>query len=217
VAIGAQLSGLSPGERSLVQRPDVDICFVFDTTGSMSNKIEGLIQCMTEFVDELGKMALDWRTTVVPFGDLTVTGDRVDAQLPFVADVTSAKGQLRTMQRFSGGANQGESSIDAMLAGLGKPWRQGVVKVIILLTDEPALGAEQAAGRVDEGLSSSDVICFVASVPEQYYQSWASSHGESGTKSERLWTPAALCPCYGHCFPESRRLLTMFMPSRAVP
>jgi hypothetical protein len=167
-----------PGTQvTLNQRPEVDICFVFDTTGSMSNKIDGLIQCMSGFVDELSMLSLDWRTTCVPFGDIeAVATDRVVAQLPFVAEVGDAKDQLQSMPRFSGGANNGESSIDAMQAGISKPWRSGAVRVIILLTDEPALQSQKAQ-YIDAGLTEANVICFVAATPEQYYKAWAEAHG----------------------------------------
>ena len=155
---------------------EVDVCFVFDTTGSMSDKIDGLKTCITEFVAEMARLALSWRTTCVPFGDLTVHGDRVDGQLPFVDDVTSAQEQIRGLPRFSGGANLGESSIEAMHAGTTKGWRSNAVRVIILLTDEPALDAQRAS-EIDGQLSQQEIICFVCSVPEQYFQHWASAHG----------------------------------------
>jgi hypothetical protein len=137
------LVALRPGTSVKIERSLADICIVFDTTGSMSDKIDGLINCMTGFVDQLGKLSLDWQISVVPFGDLTVPGDRVELQLPFVKTVDLAKQQLRQMPRFSGGANQGESSIDAILGAIGKPWRNNTVRIAVLLTDEPALGTHR--------------------------------------------------------------------------
>jgi hypothetical protein len=150
----------------------VDICVVFDTTGSMSDKIKGLINSMTDFVDQLGKVALDWRISVLPFGDLTVNGDRVVLDLPFVATAEQAKKQLREMPRFSGGSNKGESSIEAVLGATGKPWRDGAVRIVILLTDEPAVEPERS-DEVLARLLSAEVITFVASPDHDYYKSWA--------------------------------------------
>src|SRR5690348_16944400 len=82
-------------------RSQVDICFVFDTTGSMSDKIDGLTRCMVEFVGALAELALNWRITAVPFGDLTVKGDRVVGDLPFVNTRAQAEDMLRTLPRFS--------------------------------------------------------------------------------------------------------------------
>jgi von Willebrand factor type A domain-containing protein len=167
---------LQPGKVVTVARPMADICIVFDTTGSMSGKIQGLIDCMSGFADDLAELSLDWRLSVLPFGDLTVPGDRIDAGLPFVASVAEARSQLREMPRFSGGGNAGESSIEALLSAIAKPWRPKAVRVVVLLTDEPALGAERA-DEVLGRLNSAEIICFVASPRHGYYRSWAAETG----------------------------------------
>ena len=154
----------------------MDICLVFDTTGSMSDKIDGLVSCMTGFVDRLAELGLDWRITTVPFGDLTVEGDRVVGRLPFVHSVIAAKALIRRMPRFSGGTNDGESSIEAMRAALSKPWRDRAVKILVLLTDEPAVGAERAQG-ISQAIRRNEAICFCVTPDTAYYQTWS---GESG-------------------------------------
>ena len=145
---------------------------MFDTTGSMSGKIKGLINSMTDFVDQLARVALDWRISVQPFGDLTIKGDRVVTDLPFVTTAEQAKKQLRDMPRFSGGGNVGESSIEAILGATRKPWRDGAVRIVILLTDEPALKPERS-DKVLATLLSAEIITFVASPDRDYYKSWA--------------------------------------------
>jgi hypothetical protein len=49
------LVALRPGTTVKTERSLTDICIVFDTTGSMRDKIDGLVNCMTDFVDQLGK------------------------------------------------------------------------------------------------------------------------------------------------------------------
>jgi hypothetical protein len=169
---------LQPGVEHRIDRRLVDLCFVFDTTGSMTNKIEGLITAMVDFVRELSGLALDWRVSVVPFGDLTV-GDRVVGDLPFVSDQAAAERLLREMPRFSGGANEGESALEAMRAALAKPYRTGAVKVFVVLTDEAALVAEVTPARVEDALRQAEVITFVASPPLDYYRHLAERTGGS--------------------------------------
>lgn len=159
------------------RRAEADVCFVFDTTGSMSDKIDGLTRCMSAFVDELASLGLDWRCTCVPFGDLEVPGDRVDAQLPFVATADAARTQLQRLPRFSGGSNSGESSVEALLAGIHKPWREGAVRVIVLLTDEPAHGGSKRSQEMLQRLYEREIICFVASPPQPYFIDWAARNG----------------------------------------
>jgi von Willebrand factor type A domain len=164
------------GTAGAMKQSLADICIVFDTTGSMSDKIKGLISCMTEFVDQLSSLSLDWRITVVPFGDLTVPGDRIDLDLPFVRTAEEAKIQLQTMPRFSGGDNVGESSIEAVLGAAEKPWRKGAVRIAMLLTDEPAVGIHWGQDVLGK-LRSSEIILFVASPDYDYYKSWAVGTG----------------------------------------
>lgn len=162
----------------------VDICFVFDTTGSMSNKIDGLITCMVDFVRELATLALDWRISVVPFGDLTIPGDRIVADNPFVGDRISAEQQLREMPRNSGGGNLGESAIEAIDAALAKPYRREAVKMLILLTDEPALMGQRTTEDVRNDLLQREFMLFAISDDHGYFRGWADSTGGS-------WYPIA--------------------------
>lgn len=175
---------LQPGTAVTVARPLADICIAFDTTGSMSGKIAGLINCMAGFAGDLAELTLDWRISVLPFGDLTIPGDRVEVNLPFVASVAEARNQLAAMPRFSGGANEGESSIEAILGAISKPWRPKAVRVVVLLTDEPALGAERAE-EVLHRLRSAEIVCFVASPDHSYFRAWATETGGKWGKISR--------------------------------
>jgi hypothetical protein len=81
------------------------------------------------------------------------------------------------MPRFSGGGNTGESAVEAMIAGTRKPFRQPAVKVIVLITDEPALGSSQTHLTVDRALTELDAVCFVVSPSLSYFRDWAGNHG----------------------------------------
>jgi hypothetical protein len=142
-----------------------------------SGKIKGLVDCMAGFAGDLAELSLDWRLSVIPFGDLTVPGDRIDADLSFVACADGARRQLRTMPRFAGGGNEGESSIEALLAAIAKPWRPKAVRVVLLITDEPTLGADRAKDLLRR-LKSAEIICFVASPDRDCFRSWASGTGD---------------------------------------
>ena len=47
---------LVAGRRQRVGKGAVDVCFVFDTTGSMSDKIAGLVRCTAALVGELDRL-----------------------------------------------------------------------------------------------------------------------------------------------------------------
>lgn len=173
-----KIAPLLPGSEHRVAEQQIDICFVFDTTGSMNDKIDGLVRCMVDFVHELDGLRLDWRISVVPFGDLTVPGDTIEGDLPFVTNRQAAEQMLRSMPMNSGGGNQGESCLEAVEAALNKPYRSGAVTVFILLTDEPALvGPQMTPELISRQLIAQDVIAFVVSPSFSYYQGWASDTG----------------------------------------
>src|SRR2546423_5918606 len=120
-------------------RARADLVFVIDTTGSMNDKIDGLIESCETFVDRLAKKHIDWAAAVVGFGDLTVEGDRIVAT-QFSSSADRVKTLLRGIPRYSGGGNEGESSLEALQAALSQPgYRPGAMKVLVLITDEPAL------------------------------------------------------------------------------
>jgi len=174
---GKTLAVLEPGSEHTFSGRMVDLCFVFDTTGSMSDKIDGLVECMVDLVRELAGLALDWRVSVVPFGDLTVPGDRIVADLPFVSERAAAERMLREMPRNYGGGNEGESVLEAIQAALRKPYRPGAVKILIVLTDEPALEGQLTTSRIEQDLLRAEVIAFVASPHHDYYRRWADVSG----------------------------------------
>lgn len=175
---GATMVTLDAGEEYRPALKAVDLCFVFDTTGSMSDKIEGLTTCMVDFVVELSRLSLDWRVTVVPFGDLTVPGDRIVGDLPFTRDRLAAESMLRSMPRNSGGGNEGESALEAVRAALAKPFRSDAVTVLVVLTDEPALTSPQLTPKhIRRELAQAEAVTFVVAPPLDYYKDWAARTG----------------------------------------
>jgi Mg-chelatase subunit ChlD len=154
----------------------IDIVFVIDTTGSMSDKIEGLLATCSRFVDELAKLALSHRIAVVAFGDLTVPGDDITV-FEFTDDVQRVKETLSAVPRYGGGGNSGESSLEALDKALALHFRPNVVKALILITDEPALQHEVNAVDLTRRLAQKEMLTFVVSPPEHYYQEMARRTG----------------------------------------
>lgn len=157
---------------------EVDVNFIFDTTGSMTDKIDGLVASTVDLVRELATLSLDWRVTTVPFGDLTIPGDEVVSKQPFVTTHEAAEKQLRTMPRFSGGGNEGESSLEAIDAALRKSYRRSAVKILVLITDEPALqNRSHNINNTGRALREAEVIFFAATPDLPYFKQWAKECG----------------------------------------
>jgi Mg-chelatase subunit ChlD len=154
----------------------VDLVFVIDTTGSMSDKIEGLLATCTRFVDEFAALNLDQRVAIVAFGDLTVPGDKIETTA-FTGQVEIIKRSLQNIPRYGGGGNEGESSLEALEKALALPFRPNVVKVVILITDEPALQHQIRASDMINRLSTREFLAFVVSPPLAYFQEMANRNG----------------------------------------
>lgn len=175
----------SPGEAKVVRmeigrdsaKARADLVFVIDTTGSMNDKIDGLIESCQAFVDRLATKHIDWAAAVVGFGDLTVEGDRIVAT-PFSSSTDRVKSLLRGLPRYSGGGNEGESSLEALQAALSQPgYRPDAMKVLVLITDEPALQRQLRPSTVSGRLREAGAIVFVLSPKIKYFRSMATETG----------------------------------------
>jgi hypothetical protein len=143
----------------------------------MSDKIEGLLSTCTRFVDELSTLHLDYQIAVVAFGDLTVPGDRIEATA-FTNNIEKIKTDLQNVPRFGGGGNSGESSLEALEKALSLPFRSDTVKVIVLITDEPALQNNQlTADSMTKRLNRREILVFVVSPPLDYFKDMAKQNG----------------------------------------
>lgn len=155
----------------------VDLVFVIDTTGSMSDKIKGLLQTCAKFVDRFARLEMDSRIAIVAFGDLTVKTDKIVAT-GFTSHIETTKNSLKKIPRFSGGGNRGESSLEALQKAMALGFRENAVKVLILITDEPALqNYNLKVGDVIEQLCARELLTFVVATPERYYKEMASRSG----------------------------------------
>ncbi|MBI4674911.1 MAG: VWA domain-containing protein [Chloroflexi bacterium] len=155
----------------------VDLVFVIDTTGSMSDKIKGLLQTCAKFVDRFGRLEMDSRIAVVAFGDLSVKGDKIVAT-SFTSNLQTTKNSLQKIPRFSGGANNGESSLEALQKAMALDFRENLVKVLILITDEPALSSRNLAPvDVINDLVAGEYLTFVVGTRDKYYKEMARATG----------------------------------------
>lgn len=156
--------------------PAIDLVFVIDTTGSMSSKIESLLATCERFVEEFASMDLDHRIAVVAFGDLRVPHDRIE-RTGFTADIDVTRKSLRNIPRFNGGGNQGESPLEAIQAAREMSYRSDAVKVLILITDEPAHQDKFTAAEMTSLLTEDEFLVFVVSPSLNYYKTMAKNNG----------------------------------------
>lgn len=148
----------------------LDILICFDTTGSMDDKIASLVAQTATFVREAVSRRFDLRWALVAFGDLRVEGDRI-MRYPFTPNAEDFTKALRTMPRFSGGANTGETSLDALSVAAGHDgWGSRTVRMCVLLTDEAPVGLNVDLEEVGRELRERQIVVFCVSPDHRAYR-----------------------------------------------
>jgi len=112
----------------------VDITFVFDTTGSMDDEIEGVKNTSIAFANKLRDSNRDFRLGLVAFGDEIREVRNTDGTL--TADTEEFKGWISRL-RAEGGGDDPEISLDALKRATEMNYRDDTQKVLILITDAP--------------------------------------------------------------------------------
>ena len=112
----------------------VDIVFVFDTTGSMSEEIEGVKNTSITFANKLRDSNRDFRLGLVAFGDEIREVRKRDDTL--TTDAEEFKGWIGRLYA-DGGDDTPEISLDALKRAAQMKYRDGTQKVLILITDAP--------------------------------------------------------------------------------
>lgn len=142
-------------------RPQADIIFVLDVTGSMGWAINGVREGIRRFADDLSGNKIDFRVGLVAFRDLTATEDeRAGFKLmevlsfrgdPFTNDADAFRSEVSRLKAHGGG-DEPESSLEAIGEACRQPMRKGATKVFLLITDAlPKVGQGQSAsGRPEE-------------------------------------------------------------------
>jgi len=106
----------------------LDIVFVLDVTGSMSNEINAVKINIQEFSDSLAAGGIDYLLGMVTFRDA------VDHVYQFTDDVQQFKSYV-AQQSATGGGDYPENSLDALEAATTLQFREGSNRIIIWITD----------------------------------------------------------------------------------
>lgn len=163
-------------KRVVSNNPEVDLIFVIDTTGSMYDKIDALLERSQELVTNLERQHVSWRAAIVAFGDLKVRGDTIQAT-GFSSKLGIVKHALANVPRNNGGGNNGESSLEALDKALALSFRPNAIKVFVFMTDEPAHRNKFKPNQIIGRLRQFGVLTFVISDPINYFKKMASETG----------------------------------------
>jgi alpha-tubulin suppressor-like RCC1 family protein/lysophospholipase L1-like esterase len=129
---------------------DVDVVFVIDATGSMSDDIAAVRAVASDLVDLVDESTSSYRFAVVTYRDWPeYTGDPTDypssLELDFTDDKSSIVSAINAIE-VDGGGDTPESVYSGILKGLSLDWRTGVQKVIVQMGDAPPHDPEPVLG-----------------------------------------------------------------------
>lgn len=115
---------------SATKAEKVDVMFVFDQTGSMSDEIVALLQKTQKFADMIAQSGINYRLGLVSFSDKT------ELKYDYTADVAQFKKMLSTLTA-NGGDDEPENQLDALMDATAYPARADAKRIFILVTDAP--------------------------------------------------------------------------------
>ncbi|GAA2375954.1 vWA domain-containing protein [Dactylosporangium salmoneum] len=153
----------------------IDLVFVIDTTGSMSPYINGVVGVANDVVDVLtgrGPNAhiTDYRIGLVDFKDVDSSGCESSYDAVTDLDLTTSRqaivDALKSLPgKVSGGCDFPEDQLSGVQRAVNFPWRAGVQKVVLLMTDAPGHDPEPHSGLttpkvVQAALDADPVLVF---------------------------------------------------------
>lgn len=123
----------------------LDLVFVFDTTASMQDELDGLVKRAKKLTDLLSESQVDVRLSLLGFSD------DVGVATEPTGDVEAFK---RTLSRIAvgGGGDEPENQLDALQAGSRSPFRAGARRVLVLVTDAPFHAKDVVTSQTADGV-----------------------------------------------------------------
>lgn len=148
---------------------DIDIVFNIDTTGSMGSKISSIKAHILAIIDDVKKQTNSARFAITSYrDDPEYTGSpddyrsRVDQE--FTSDAAALKNTLEKLS-VGGGGDTPETMYSGIKSALELPWRPGVKKIVLTVTDAPAHSPEP-----DTNLTEKEINALAFAVdPAQLY------------------------------------------------
>ncbi|QQS17397.1 peptidase [Candidatus Saccharibacteria bacterium] len=129
---------------------DVDVAFVFDTTGSMTDRLDVVKRDIADTISQIEQETNSARFALVDYQDRPgYGGEAADypsrVQIPFTSDADAVTAIMNELTTGFGG-DIPETVYSGMMTALDLDWRPGARKMIIVMGDAPAKDPEPVTG-----------------------------------------------------------------------
>lgn len=151
--------GVPSNTRTIVPAGEaIDIAFVIDTTGSMSDDIDAVRNNVKSIIDQVSAQTSGARFALVSYrDDSRSTGDSIDyasrLDLGFTTDGAALKASLDTLEA-NGGGDTPETVYSGVMKATELAWRSGVRKIAVVLGDAPPKDPEPFTGYTASSVAS---------------------------------------------------------------
>lgn len=129
-----------------------DVMFVLDCTGSMRGEIDAIKDAIADFSDTIETDGVRVRVGLVEFRDRLI-GEEHRVLLfggqPFTNNPKEFRSQVSSL-KATGGGDDPESSLDAVMLALRQPFAPDSNKVIVLVTDAPPHIPDKETKTIEE-------------------------------------------------------------------
>ena len=134
----------------------VDVMFVLDCTGSMQGEIDAIRDAILSFADTIASDGVRARVGLIEFRDRLIGEEHrvlTFAGQPFTNDPVAFRSQVQPL-RATGGGDEPESSLDALMLAVRQPFGADVNKVIVLVTDAPPHIPDRDTKNIDDVIAA---------------------------------------------------------------
>ena len=130
---------------------DIDVVFVVDATGSMTDDIDAVRSNVSGILTKLASITDSYRVALVTYKDFSDSGGDPDdypsqVNLDFTTDADALRSALGNLE-VTGGGDWPETVYSGVTSALNLSWRSGVRKIAIVLGDAPAKEPEPHTGH----------------------------------------------------------------------
>lgn len=125
----------------------LDIAFVIDSTGSMSDEIEEVKENVTALVAQIAAIDPDYRLALVDYKDEPEEDSEYQSRLDldFTTDIDAFNREVWALEAYGGG-DEPESVYSGLMTALDRDWRTGAKKIVVQIGDAPAKDPEPITG-----------------------------------------------------------------------
>ncbi len=135
-----------------VKKREADIMFVLDCTGSMQGEIDAIRDAITAFADTIESEGVRVRVGLIEFRDRLIDEEHrvlTFSGQPFTKDAAAFRQEVSAL-KATGGGDEPESSLDAVMLALRQPFSPDASKVIVLVTDAPPHIPDKETKSIEE-------------------------------------------------------------------